>query len=309
MLAISQTHQNHQAIREFLADFRTTRKQPAPLGTGPLAPLPKPLNPAVAEVETCNRVEQKLRRDRVSVRLIEQDFPAVMEYFRKASGLNVYVNWGAMENDNPDIRTAQVTVDLKKVSLKKFLAVVLDDAGGGLMRLGYVIEGGVIRIDTWHRLNEELGIRMFNVPDLLCKPTLFPVGMPPNPNDDYGLSASLQHLIKQTISNDSWYPNGTAALAEFDDVLMIAQTPQNHQKVRELLERLRAARNLPTPQAAYRASESVYKADGQLAPWVKQLLQAVADGTLSPHSTVVRSKRDGAEYIILDGVKLRVPKQ
>ena len=116
-------------------------------------------------------------------------------------------------------------------------------------------------------------------------------------------------MIRHTISHDSWYPNGTAHISVFDGVLMVLQTRENHQKVRELLERLRAARNLPTPQAAYRASESVYKADGQLAPWTRQLLKAVADGTLSPHSTVTRSKRDGAEYITLDGVRLRVPKQ
>jgi hypothetical protein len=312
-------------------------------GSGPKLGRPSAFSTTLArERQAQRRVEDRLRRNRISVRLDEQEFRAVVEFFREVSGLNLYVNWGELENDNPDIGEAQVTLQLKDVSLKKCLEVILEDAGHGLMELDYVIEGAVIRIGTRERLNEKIVFSVYNVHDLLHKESSLPIYVSdikecfcqkypvtlrfartwgekpdcpanptlPGPTDrsDPPLSMQLLELIKLSVANESWYPNGTATLAVFDGVLIVSQTHQNHRDLRELLARIRRAKNLPMSKGPYRSVESIYDRPGQLAPWTKQLLQAVADGTLSPHSTLVRSKRDGAEYITLDGVTLRVPK-
>ena len=129
----------------------------------------KPYGAASAtESDEDRRVRQRLLQ-RLTVRLIEQEFQAVVEYLREVSSVNIYVNWGALENDNPDIRTAQVTVQLKDVTVQKALEVILDDAGGGLMVLGYVIEQGVVNIDTKERLNEKTYPRVYDIRDLLVR--------------------------------------------------------------------------------------------------------------------------------------------
>jgi hypothetical protein len=289
------------------------------------------------EARRTKRVEEKLRQ-RLTVRLIEQEFPAVMEYLREVASVSIYVDWGALENDNPDICTAQVTVQLKDVTVQKALEVILAEAGGGLMELGYRIEGGVILIDTSERLNERVVTRVYPVRDLLSRQSSQPVvrlpremkcfcegcpvtlrfartwgdvpACPVNPvlrgQKELPLGMELSNLIKQHVAHESWYPNGTATLAVFDGVLIVSQTPENQGAIGDLLERIRYGRNLAIPEDTYRSVESIYDRPGQLAPWTQQLLQAVADGTLSPHSTLVRIKRNGVESVIIDGTELPI---
>ena len=121
------------------------------------------------------------------------------------------------------------------------------------------------------------------------------------------LSMQLLELIKLSVANDSWYPNGMATIAMFDGVLVVSQTPENHREIRKIVEHLRRYARSPANTKAYRSVESIHCPDGQLAPWAKQLLQAVADGTLSPYSTLVWSTRNGVTTVKIDGVDLVVP--
>lgn len=241
----------------------------------------KPYGAASAsESDEDRRVRQRLLQ-RLTVRLIEQEFPAVIEYLREVSSVNIYVNWGALENDNPDIRTAQVTVQLKDVTVQKALEVILDDAGGGLMELGYVIEQGVVNIDTKERLNEKTYPRVYDIRDLLVRIPNFigtrvdlssigevgessstdsggggglfddeegEGGAASSPEDSQltrsEMALKVQELIKQTVANESWYPNGTATINELHGNLVITQTAQNHTEIQQLIAKMRETRTI-----------------------------------------------------------------
>ena len=241
----------------------------------------KPYGAASAsESDEDRRVRQRLLQ-RLSVRLIEQEFPAVIEYLREVSSVNIYVNWGALENDQPDIRTAQVTVQLKDVTVQKALEVILDDAGGGLVELGYVIEQGVVNIDTKERLNEKTYPRVYDIRDLLIRIPNFigtrvdlsSIGEQGSNSEGGGsggggglfdedeeegggasaedtpltrseMAAKVQELLKQTVANDSWYPNGMATINELNGNLVITQTAQNHTEIQQLIAKMRETRTI-----------------------------------------------------------------
>ena len=98
-------------------------------------------------------------------------FSEAVGQFRKLTGLNVLVNWDAIEQDNPEIRRRPITADLTNISANAALETILDAAGGGLVGIGYVVEDGRIAIDTQERLDGRIEVRMYDIRDLLPRRT------------------------------------------------------------------------------------------------------------------------------------------
>ena len=229
-----------------------------------------------AESEENRRARDKLDRVIGKVRLADVKFADAISYLREVSGASIYVNWGALEVDNPDIRNQQVNVLLDDVSVETVLEKILAEAGGGMIQLGYVINKGVVNISTQEKLSIEVYPQVYDIRDLL---TRIPNFISPRVDTEsigelevgdggggggggglFGdaeedelveeemtkgqLTAKVMDMIKNTIERDSWYPNGNAQINELNGQLIITQTASNHRLVQQLVAKMREARTI-----------------------------------------------------------------
>jgi hypothetical protein len=89
-----------------------------------------------------------------------------MEFLRDASGANLHVNWRALETAAID-RNTTVTVQLRRVPLKKVLKTVLNEAAPGM--LAWYVEQNVIHVTTREIADEQMITRVYPVQDLLLE--------------------------------------------------------------------------------------------------------------------------------------------
>jgi len=233
------------------------------------------------ESEENRRVRKKLQQHIANVKLVGVKFEDAIDYLREHTGVSFYVSWGVMEQDNPDIRSKKVDVKLDDVAAETVLKVLLDDAGGGQVKLGYVINNGFVSISTQEKLNILTYARVYDIRDLLARVPNF-VGprvdleaisesqdsssdsgssgggsvwgegeddeRPTSAEDDVPTRSEMiqmvKTLIQTTIDRESWYPNGTAAINELSGNLVITQTAENHRRVNDLIGKMRESRTI-----------------------------------------------------------------
>ncbi len=115
--------------------------------------------------------------DQVIARIPFQDkgveFQYAIDWFRDATGINIYVNWGTLETEEPNIRQNLIDLQLSNVKAETVLQRMLSNAGGGIVEIGYVIVDGVINIDLKRRLDEMTYPRVYDILDLLDRPANF----------------------------------------------------------------------------------------------------------------------------------------
>ncbi|MBN1553438.1 MAG: hypothetical protein JXA11_01740 [Phycisphaerae bacterium] len=114
-------------------------------------------------------VLKKLNRKEPRIDLTDVRFIDAIDFLRDISNANIHVSWGALEVDNPEIKDKQISVNLTEVSIKRALDVMLDSAGGGIMKLGYVVDEGVITIDTQDNINALTYPQVYDIRDLLAR--------------------------------------------------------------------------------------------------------------------------------------------
>lgn len=205
------------------------------------------------------------------VRLDASAFADVIDFLRDVSGSNIFVNWKALEGVGID-RTTQVSARLRDVRFSKVLRTILDDVGGGTVRLGYTIDEGVITISTEEDLASNVVTRVYDIRDLILQVPDF--DQPPNFNlqgssvgggggggqlfggqgAGQGAQAGQQTraelvdaiigLIQDTVASDSWKENGgsVGSIRELQGQLIVTQTPENQRSLVRLLEQLRETR-------------------------------------------------------------------
>lgn len=190
----------------------------------------------------------------------------VIEFLRDTTQANIFVNWSAIEGAGIDKNTP-ITTRLKNVRFAKVLGIVLDSAGGGIIRLGYTIDDGVITISTQEDLAKNVSTRTYDIRDLLINITNFqaPTFTPSSggegggggnifntgqggQNDQEGerdtIVEQITQLITDTIATDTWKVNGglVGAVQELGGQLIVTQTPENQTAIGNLLEKLRETR-------------------------------------------------------------------
>ena len=74
-------------------------------------------------------------------------FGDAMAFLRAQGGLNLFVNWRAMEAAGID-RAAPITLSLQRVTVEQALDHILSDAGGGTVRLDHAITKGAVVVST-----------------------------------------------------------------------------------------------------------------------------------------------------------------
>ncbi|MGC9454801.1 MAG: hypothetical protein ACP5HU_08035 [Phycisphaerae bacterium] len=202
-------------------------------------------------------------------------FGDVVEFLREVSDLNIYVNWNALQTLGID-QTVPVNVHLSNVSFEKVLRTVLDDVGGVMAELSYVIDEGVITISSQEDLSRRTVTRVYDILDLIhpipdhSAPSL-ELGRTKDGGTTGGggttrggwlfkdtggdgedgepargaMIENIVSLIEETIDPNSWRPIGDiGSVRELGGQLVITQTAQNHQDIVGLLNQLREAAQL-----------------------------------------------------------------
>ncbi len=146
-----------------------------------------------AESEENIKVRRRLETRVGDVPLVSVTFEEAIEWLRTISGANIEVNWGTIEVDAPDIRQAEITVQLKEVPVRRVMESILKAAGGGVVQLGYVINDGVVTITTITDLNQNVYPQVYDVRDLLVRvpdfvapSTRIDLGSGSGQTDEYG---------------------------------------------------------------------------------------------------------------------------
>lgn len=106
-------------------------------------------------------------------------FNDAIEHIATDSGLNVYVNWPTVEMAGVS-RGQEVTLPpLRNVTWRKVLELLLQQVSaslGGVTRLDWAIDAGVLTISTRDELNSQLTLRVYDIGDLLLPRQTAPRG-------------------------------------------------------------------------------------------------------------------------------------
>lgn len=217
-----------------------------------------------SESEADRETHRRLQQSVPEIRFEAIGFEAVVDFLRDLQGLNIHVNWKALEAAGID-RDTEITTKLRDVRFEKALGLILDDVGGGDIPLGYVIDEGVIQISTRDDLNRKTVTRVFDIRDLIVRIPQF--GGAPSlelastesggeggtgtdiwgddeDEDDeedvpgrHELITQIMDLLRQTIDPDSWRENGgsVGSLRELNGQLIVTQTGSAQRQLLDLL--------------------------------------------------------------------------
>ena len=215
-------------------------------------------------------VVAQLEKRLPEVRLENSAFADVVDFLRDVSGANIFVNWRALEGVGID-RNAPVTARLRDVKFDKVLRTVLDEVGGGTVRLGYTVDEGVITISTEEDLASNVVTRVYDIRDLILRVPDFDnapdfqlqgsttgggggggnlFGGNLGQDEQTGqqtrdeLVEAIISLIQDIVASDSWKDNGGSigSIRELSGQLIVTQTPENQRALVRLLEQLRETR-------------------------------------------------------------------
>lgn len=235
---------------------------------------------ATAESPENIRVREKLQQT-ISPNFIEVPFSEIIAYLRDVTTANIWVNWRALEGAGVD-RSLPVTMNLNDVPAEQALRTILDDVGGGLIELSFVIDGGLVKISTRDDLNRETEIRVYDIRDLLVVIPDFPApevefggegggdgggddggggfgggdggffgGDDDEEEDDEGEASlaekieEIRTMITDNVDPYSWRPDGEiGSINELNGSLIVTQTIENHRRISELIAKLREMRTI-----------------------------------------------------------------
>jgi len=172
-----------------------------------------------------------------------------LEYLRDTTGMNIFVNWAALESIGVD-QSTQITVKLRQVGVRKLLDLMLNSAAPG--QLSWFVDDNVIHITSADLSNQAMVTRMYPVEDLMLEIPNFkgpqmdldtngqgggtPFDGSGNDNDE-GRSEDeraqeLIRLIQMMVVPDTWQENGGLSSIEYFGGSLIVIAPR---KVHELL--------------------------------------------------------------------------
>ena len=109
--------------------------------------FPEPRREAVSPAPVAPELEKLLQKRIPEFRLEGTALSDVIDFLRDVTDANIFVNWRALERAGID-RTAPVTLRCRDVSFDKVLRLLLEEVGGGTVRLSYTADQNVISISV-----------------------------------------------------------------------------------------------------------------------------------------------------------------
>ena len=123
------------------------------------------LSVAAVSVPAAAPRDRALDRTLPEMKFTGVTFGDAIDFIRDAGGVNIHVNWKALELQNvtPD---TPVNIRLRSVSLRKVLNLLVSEAGGSDVVTWYVDEG-VIEVTTRELADKKVYTRVYPVDDLV----------------------------------------------------------------------------------------------------------------------------------------------
>jgi hypothetical protein len=190
-----------------------------------------------------------LSRNLPQINISGVTFKEAIDFLRDVSGLNLHVNWKAIEAAGvlPD---TPINLKLRDVPMRKVLTLVLNEAAGGV-GLAFYLDDGVVEITTREIADGQMLTLVYPVQDLLFEPA--PVDVPPDfglYNKGMGQAAQAQRngrgpaagnpttgpdakahelieLITETVYPESWIQNGGKSSIKFFSGNLIVTAPRS----------------------------------------------------------------------------------
>lgn len=203
------------------------------------------------------------------VRFQDTPFEQVMEWLSDLTQLNISVRWQTLKDAGVE-RDTPISIQARNLRLTQVLWLIMNDAGGSEVKLGYRASGNLLVLSTAADLDKEMITKIYDVSDLLIKlpqasrQAAFDVtqgmgqtggtgggggggggmfggqGGGMNQNQDYGQNnttgatelQTLVDLIQQTVEPDSWRVNGgPGTIVPFQNMLIVRATILVHQRL------------------------------------------------------------------------------
>ncbi|MFI5381511.1 MAG: hypothetical protein ACHRHE_19615 [Tepidisphaerales bacterium] len=199
--------------------------------------------PAAFAGDTGAQAKMSLSRNLPRINFTGVTFKEAVDFLRDFSGLNIHVNWKAIEAAGVAADTP-VNIKLRDVPVRKALSLVLSEASGGV-GLTFYVEDGVVEITTREIANAQMLTVVYPVQDLLFEPP--PVDAPP----DFSLATKgnrtvrpgpgaasqpdtkaqeLIRLITETVQPDAWVDNGGKSSIKYFSGSLIVTAPRSIQE-------------------------------------------------------------------------------
>ena len=110
-------------------------------------------------------VNRTLDRSLPEMKFTGVTFGEAIDFLRDVSGLNIHVNWKALEPQNVTADTP-VNIRVRAVSMRKVLNLLLSEASGG-DTLAWYVDGGVIEVTTKEMADRKVYTKVYPVDDLI----------------------------------------------------------------------------------------------------------------------------------------------
>jgi hypothetical protein len=279
-LAISQTYHVHRKIAAFLDEQRKVLQagQQAAVPRCPVVDIWK--TPAVEKIE-------KALKEPTEFGFVETRLNDVIDYLKKKHKIEIQVDRKALDDVGLDPSTLPITKNLKDLSLRSALRLLLHDVD-----LAYTIQHEVLLITTPEDAEGRLTTRIYAVGDLsglFCLPLGSPssavhpmpgmgtsgakaepphgIGPPadtkadsppvfaPGPTRGVRRPATLADMISEIVEPNSWdVVGGPGSIASGSvggvEVLIVSQTQDVHEQILQLIDNLRGFVRCNRPTAA-----------------------------------------------------------
>jgi len=213
----------------------------------------------------------------VSVYFASSSFGEVMDQLADTHQLNIIVNWHDLKRAGVD-RTTPIDLRLpKEITLKRALTEVLEQAGSGVVDVGYVLSDGAIKVATQDTLDQDTYQAVYDITDLLMEVPVFndapmtdlaeatrrsqiaPAAQREDrpwlygdDDDDEGEEGperrdrvrKIIDLIQDNVATHSWVGRGgtIGTIDEFNGQLVVTQNSAAQQQISSLLGKLREQR-------------------------------------------------------------------
>lgn len=222
-----------------------------------------------------SELNSKLEEVQPEISFEHQPLDQVMDFLVDLNKVNIAVDWENLQEQGIE-RDKPISMRLRDVTLGAVLREVLAQAGGNVS-LGYTIADGLLRIATKEKLDQLKYILVYDIRDLLVRiprftnspmvdlaeqsaPSAADSGQAfdtaSTSTDDEADSQSfaknreivdeILDIVRTTVEPDSWRESGAGdgALRELNGQLIVYNTSEAHQQIRDLLSQLRETRAL-----------------------------------------------------------------
>lgn len=180
----------------------------------------------------------------------------VFDFMREVAGLNLYVNWPALESAGID-RAMPISIRLRNIQLSKVLDLALGQVSVGRSPITWYVSDNIIHITTRDLADRDLITRIYSVHDLLVDVpnfvgpsmqlgggsggggeggggSVFGGGGSGDPGGDEGgtrqeRGEKLVELIKMLVAPEVWVDNGGFSNIRYFNGNLIVTAPRSVQ--------------------------------------------------------------------------------